>query len=558
MDVIDEVINELEQEINKDIQASEDIEQLLNSINAPSDNKKEIEENMNLIKQKTEPIEQIELMQTMLATNRNHEIIEFFFSSEQIKNEIEKCLICIGFPMFNNGSVSSVISKNEKEIEFIHKYFTLLSLVVPQVISQNIELKQIEVSGLLIAKKIISSLIPKTSFDLVDVIDSIYSYLTKSLLNTAEFITLLFNDGNKSHIDVMKFIIKNIFTCLNASFLSKEEFNISINCNYISAVKISQKIIEFNNEILLRNFKYDSLTDETLSKWFLLCFTEEELSAFVSMVVSNEAKFCESKVQYDIDNVMKTELSKSSYNSEAPIENAKTLIKDIMSQFIMFKSPKVLSLVMKPTCEKILITFTTAIKTNPSLISYLYYANVLLSYRNFYNQIFPSFETRISQHIPEILESLSMFIIEHSQKIETVLDSLSRDTTSTLNINDIVLLFAVNNILNGNAGDTITKIFKGRDKAIRALNSAYSTVGIRKEIKSYFLENVIGELAKKLKGEIDIVIKKGKKPKDVEMLVDKTKEFVNKLVGYDEINWQIKKMINNIYEALGCLELNKN
>ena len=37
MDVIDEVINELEQEINKDIQASEDIEQLLNSINAPSD-----------------------------------------------------------------------------------------------------------------------------------------------------------------------------------------------------------------------------------------------------------------------------------------------------------------------------------------------------------------------------------------------------------------------------------------------------------------------------------------------------------------------------------------
>ena len=151
-----------------------------------------------------------------------------------------------------------------------------------------------------------------------------------------------------------------------------------------------------------------------------------------------------------------------------------------------------------------------------------------------------------------------MFIIEHSQKIETVLDSLSRDITSTLNINDIVLLFAVNNIVNANAGDTVTKIFKGRDKAIRALNSASSTVGISKELKSYFLENVIGELAKKLKGEIDIVIKKGKKPKDVEMLVDKTKEFVNKLVGYDEINWQIKKMINNIYEALGCLELNKN
>ena len=79
MDVIDEVINELEQEINKDIQAREDIEQLLNSINASSDNKKEIEESMNLLKQKTDPIDQIELMQIMLASTRNHEIIEFFF-----------------------------------------------------------------------------------------------------------------------------------------------------------------------------------------------------------------------------------------------------------------------------------------------------------------------------------------------------------------------------------------------------------------------------------------------------------------------------------------------
>lgn len=558
MDVIDEVIYELEQEINKDIKLNEDIEQLLNSINGSSDNKKEIEESINLLKQKTNPVEQIELIQAMVATHINQEVIKFFFSSEVIKNELEKCLITIGFPMFNNSPVSSVISKNEKEIGFINKYFTLLSLIVPEIISHNIELKQIETSGLFISKKIISSLIPKTSFDLVDVIDTIYSYLSKSLLNTAELITLLFNDENKSHTDIMKFIIKNIFVCLNHSFLSKEEFNIPTNCNYISAVKISQKIIEFNNEILFRNFKYDSLKDETLSNWFLLCFSENELSSFISMLVSNEAKFCESKVQSDIENVIKSELSKSSYNSETPIENAKTLIKDIMSQFIMFKSPKILSSVLKPTCEKILLVFITAVKTNPSLISYLYYANVLLSYRNFYNQIFPSFESRISQHFPDILEPLSTFIIEHSQKIETFLDSLSKDIISTLNINDIVLLFAVNNIVNGNAGGTITKIFKARDKAIRALNSASSTVGISKELKSYFLEKVIGELAKRIKDEIDIVIKKGQQPKDVEILVDKTKEFVNKLVGYDEINWQIKKTINNIYETLGCLEINKN
>ena len=284
--IIEEQINELNNRINiekKEIEEIENIikeipEEMIQEYSSNKENEDEsletLEETLLIMKQidKIKNINDIDEILDSLNIIMNSEIIDYSFKKDILKDtikndfytKIESGLISIKFPIFD-GQLLIGIFENIKQNNYynlIKKYISVISSI-----SQNY--------NELIFKRMITSILNKENLkdnkknkeSLIDLLDTIISYLSKCLSNSSELFNLISTNDSENFdiLSIIKYISNNLFSKIVLLFISNEYFQLS-NLNYIEKIKVIQKITEFNEE-LLTSYHYDSLKNISLYDW---------------------------------------------------------------------------------------------------------------------------------------------------------------------------------------------------------------------------------------------------------------------------------------------------
>ena len=127
---------------------------------------------------------------------------------------------------------------------------------------------------------IVSSL---DTFTLND-IDVIFNYITKSLSNISEMLLALqIEIDSPNKISIISYISNNILSKIALFLLSSPKGDLS-SLDMISLTKLLQASNDFNEDTLMKNYKYDILKNSSLNDW-IKCSLDKEI---VSIIEKNQ------------------------------------------------------------------------------------------------------------------------------------------------------------------------------------------------------------------------------------------------------------------------------
>ena len=565
MNAIDREIEKLKKEIEIDEQNEKLIDDFLNSlpkdlINKDNNNNDDIKKKLSQIS--TSSIEEtLSSIHSLLLTSSSEDtllLLKDILYKDKIKTEIENSLVNIRFPIFDGmmtiNAIDKIKSTHEKDLKIIITYFNILkymsllrkdrSNLTGKITKEDFD---DEVISDFLYKKIISSLISLDTFTLND-IDVIFNYITKSLSNISEMLLALqIEIDSPNKISIISYISNNILSKIALFLLSSPKGDLS-SLDMISLTKLLQASNDFNEDTLMKNYKYDILKNSSLNDW-IKCSLDKEI---VSIIEKNQKSY----VDYMIEQIKSKIIDKKTFIDDDIIDTIKLLIKDIVDIYTIFRSFTVIDNVLLYAITKIISLFTSLSRTN-DLNTKVYIFNISFSYRIFHNKFFPNFENRLSLYPSDLIEKFSSLLIKTTNDIEVVIDDFSRSISKLINLSDMIMLFAVNNISTGNTNNKINSVFNIANDQLKLLSKAFSITSSQSPCIEYIIEALFGWLSHGLNKNIDAVIKSNVVCADIEMLVNKTKEFIDDVVN-EGVNGQIRKSVNDIYNMLDRLIMINN
>lgn len=540
---------------------------------------KEIDEN---IKQKIDQIQQKNLQLnysqaltdlTEIIKDKNvtketkNNLYKEVFYTKNLYHKVEESLIKIKYPIFDGMNLLSIIQdirkENEEQFNQIKQYIYLLNEIsssgyeeFPN-FSMNRTPQESEIISNFLYKKVLSSSKKDTinqSFDLIT------QYLTKSLSNTYELISII--DPSLNSEKIIKYISNLLFTKLVQYFLSNKEYSLDGMelCDFIS---LMQNINEFNNEIMLNHYGYDSLKNSSLNDYiknsfsindnldFLLPYQKEFISNVISQIKEN----------------IKTEIEKKKYNFDSIINTIQLLLNDNMSIYLTFRSFNTIDTILCSTLTELISIFKAYYNKDVNvfknsspklpLSDILFLVKLLFGLLSIINNYFSNFEERTSLFDISFKEKASLSFIARVKECNSLLENYSKVITKIINSNDIFSMVTVK----GLATEDINKINVVFNEAEKILDNFYDAVDLCKlddNLLSFLIERCFKDFYLKLTEEIDNSLKKEAKGANVYIIIDKVKEYINKLVYLKDIESEdIERNVRGIYSILSNLSMNK-
>ena len=437
--IIEEQINKLNNRINIEKKEIEEIENIIKEIpqemiqeySSNKENEDEsletLEETLLIMKQidKIKNINDIDEILDSLNIIMNSEIIDYSFKKDILKDtikndfytKIESGLISIKFPIFD-GQLLIGIFENIKQNNYynlIKKYISVISSI-----SQNykeeanygnikkIEKKEGDIISELIFKRMITSILNKENLkdnkknkeSIIDLLETIISYLSKCLSNSSELFNLISTNDSENFdiLSIIKYISNNLFSKIVLLFISNENFQLS-NLNYIEKIKVIQKITEFNEE-LLTSYHYDSLKNISLYDWI-----KDNIENEINEINENQKRFS----NYMVDKIkekINNEIEKKTYEIEEVMDLIKMIIKDNQNLYICIRNYKVMENIIIPSIGDIIKVFRIFYNNDVNIFNFrknemskeniLFIANILSHFMNFINGFFSNFYERTS------------------------------------------------------------------------------------------------------------------------------------------------------------------
>ena len=565
MNAIDREIEKLQKEIEIDEQNEKLIDDFLNSlpkdlINKDNNNNDDIKKKLSQISTSTSSIEEIlSSINALLLTSSSEDtllLLKDILYKDKIKTKIENSLVNIRFPIFDGmmtiNAIDKIKSTHEKDLNIIITYFKILksmsflrkdrSNLTGKITKEDFD---DEIISDFLYKKIISSLISLDTFTLND-IDVIFNYITKALSNISEMLLALqIEIDSPAKLSIISYISNNILSRLSLFLLSSPKGDLS-SLDMISLTKLLQASNDFNEDTLMKNYKYDILKNSSLNDWIKFSLDKE----IVVIIEKNQKSYVEHMIE-QIKSKIKTQIDKKTFIDDDIIDTIKLLIKDIVDIYTIFRSFTVIDNVLLYAISKIISLFTSLSRTN-DLNTKVYIFNISFSYRLFHNKFFPNFENRLSLYPSDLIEKFSSLLIKTTNDIEVVIDDFSRSISKLINLSDMIMLFAVNNISTGNTNNKINSVFNIANDQLKLLSKAFSITSSQSQSIEYIVEALFGWLSHGLNKNIDAVIKSNVACADIELLVNKMKEFIDDVLN-EGVNGQIRKSVNDIYNMLDRL-----
>ena len=127
----------------------------------------------------------------------------------------------------------------------------------------------------------------------------------------------------------------------------------------ISLTKLLQASNDFNEDTLMKNYKYDILKNSSLNDW-IKCSLDKEI---VSIIEKNQKSYVDYMIE-QIKSKIKTQIDKKTFIDDDIIDTIKLLIKDIVDIYTIFRSFTVIDNVLLYAITKIISLFTSLSRTN--------------------------------------------------------------------------------------------------------------------------------------------------------------------------------------------------
>ena len=437
--IIEDQINELNNRINIEKKENEEIENIIKEI--PQEmiqeylsNKENDDESLETLEETLLIMKQIDIIKNInnieeildsLKIIMNSEIIDYSFKKDILKDtikngiysKIENGFISIKFPIFD-GQLLIAIFENVKQNNYynlIKKYISVISSISEHYKEEanygnikKIEKKEGDIISDLIFKRMVTSILNKENLkdhkknkeSIIDLLETIISYLSKCLSNISELFNLISRNDSENFdiLSILKYISNNLFSKIVLFFISNENFQLS-DLNYIEKIKVIQKITEFNEE-LLTSYHYDSLKNISLYDWI-----KDNIENEINEFNENQKRFniymadkIKEKINYEIE--------KKSYEIEEVMDLIKMLIKDNQNIYICFRNYKVMENIIIPSIGEIIQIFRTFYNNDVNIFNFRknemskdnisFISNILSQFMNFINGFFSNFYERTS------------------------------------------------------------------------------------------------------------------------------------------------------------------
>ena len=474
--IIEEQIKDLNNQIDNEKKENQELEEIIKEIPKEmieeySANKELDEVSLDLLEEALLIMEKLDYIKNKnnieeildaLKIIMNSQLIDFSFKKEILNNtiinnyysEIENAFISIKFPIFDGKLLLGIFEniKQNNNYNLIKKYISVISSISSFYKEEGnhgninkLQKKHEEVISNLIFKRLITLLLnhynlngdKKNKENLIDIIDTVLSYVSKCISNISELFNLIStNESENFEILLMvKYISNNLLSKINLYCISNENLQLS-GLNYIDKVKIIQKVSEFNDE-MLKSYHYDSLKNISLYDWI-----KDNIENEINIIIENQKRFS-IFMSKTIKDKINDEMEKKTYEIEEVMDLIKMVIKDNQNIYICFRNFKIMENIIIPSIGEIFNIFRSIYNNDINIYTFRkneilkenigYTANLLTQYMNFISAFFSNFYERTSLFDSVFNEKTSELSITPLKEINDLQQQYSK-LISQLNI----------------------------------------------------------------------------------------------------------------------------